>query len=415
MGVHDHPGRKNTIPLRLSLQQLWIPTMPPRKERHVALLIETSNRYCRELLYGIRAYMSEAGNWRIQLSEHGRGDRPPQWLRSWQGDGLIARIENRQIEKAIQDKGIPTVNVSASGLGVNIPSVISDSRAVAQLAIDHLYERGFRNFAYCGDARFAWATEHGKHFADAAKKLGFSCEIFDTRKTDNANVLTEQRKLATWLKSLPKPVGVMACYDIRGQQLLDVCRQLELRVPDEIGVIGQHDDHLLCELCDPPLSSVIPNPQSAGYQAAALLDRMMNGKRAGKKLLPVKPMGVTTRSSTDLVAVNDPHIAEAVRFIQANALDGIRVSDVLEASALSRTLLERGFRTHLQRSPYEMIQQIRFQRAETLLRESSLTIAEVSERSGFLTPEYFSAIFKKRYGVSPKAFRDNLRTSYKKR
>jgi LacI family transcriptional regulator len=389
--------------------------MPLRKERQVALLIETSNRYCRELLYGIRAYMAEAGNWRIQLTEHGRGDRPPRWLRSWQGDGLIARIENRQIEKAIQEKAIPTVNVSASGLAQSVPAVISDSQAVAQLAIDHLYDRGFRNFAYCGDARFAWATEHGRHFAAAAKKLGFTCHTFETRKSDSTNVLTEQKKIAAWLKSLPKPVGVMACYDIRGQQLLDVCRQLELRVPDEVGVVGQHDDHLLCELCDPPLSSVIPNPQSAGYQAAALLDQMMSGKRVGAKLRPVKPMGVTTRSSTDLVAVNDPNIAEAVRFIQANALSDINVSDVLKASFLSRTLLERGFRTHLQRSPYEMIQQIRFQRAEMLLRESSLTIAEVSERSGFLTPEYFSATFKKRYGVSPKIYRDDLRASYKKR
>jgi LacI family transcriptional regulator len=249
---------------------------------------------------------------------------------------LIARIENRQIEKAIQEKGIPTVNVSASGLAQNIPSLISDSSAVAQLAIDHLHARGFRNFAYCGDARFAWATEHGKHFAHAAKKIGFTCEIFDTRKADSSNILSEQRKIANWLKALPKPIGVMACYDVRGQQILDACRQLNLRVPDEVGVIGQHDDHLLCELCDPPLSSVIPNPQSAGYQAAALLDRMMNGKRIGKKVRPVKPMGVTTRSSTDLVAVNDPKITAAVRFIQANALTDIGViNDLNQVSSLS--------------------------------------------------------------------------------
>lgn len=384
--------------------------MPPKKERQVALLIETSNRYCRELLYGIRAYMSEAGNWRIQLSEHGRGDRPPRWLRSWEGDGLIARIENRQIEKSIQDKEIPTVNVSASGLAPTIPAVISDSRSVARLAAGHLYERGFRNLAYCGDARFAWANEHGKHFSAAAAKLGMECHVFQTRKNDSSNVVAEQKKIANWLKALPKPIGIMACYDIRGQQLLDVCRKLNLRVPDEVGVIGQHDDHLLCELCDPPLSSVIPNPQSAGYQAAALLDRMMAGKRVSPKPRPIKPMGVTTRHSTDLVAVSDPKIAEAVRFIQANALNGIRIDDVLNATSLSRTLLERGFRTHLQRSPYEMIRKIRFDHAEKLLRETTLTVAEVSERAGFLTPEYFSATFKKHRGVSPMNFRDQLKT-----
>lgn len=385
--------------------------MPPRDERCVALLIETSNRYCRELLYGIRAYMTEAGNWTIHLSEHGRGDRPPRWLRTWQGDGLIARIENRRIENAIGEKGIPVVNVSASGLAAEVPTVISDSRAVANLALEHLYERGFRSFGYCGDARFAWAAEHGRHFAAAARALGCPCRAFSTQKADSSNVLAEQRKIAAWLKALPKPVGVMACYDIRGQQLLDVCRQSGLRVPDEVGVIGQHDDHLLCELCDPPLSSVIPDPRRAGYQAAALLDQMMRGKRIANRLYPIKPTGVTTRRSTDLVAIEDPAIATAVRFIQHNALNGIRVSDVLDVAPISRTLLERGFQKHLQRSPYEMIQQIRFRHAERLLLETSLTIAEVAERSGFLTAEYFSATFKKRHTMSPKAFREARRNT----
>jgi LacI family transcriptional regulator len=195
--------------------------------------------------------------------------------------------------------------------------------------------------------------------------------------------------------------------------LLEACRKLGLSVPDEVGVIGQHDDHLLCELCDPPLSSVIPNPQQAGYQAAALLDRMMNAKRAPRAVTKIRPMGVAVRRSTDLVAVGDPRIAAAARFIQAHALEDISVRDVAEAAGVSRTLLERGFRTHLQRSPHEMIQQLRFRRSEKLLRESSLTIGEISERSGFLTAEYFSASFKKQYGVSPSAWRNALRQSYR--
>lgn len=132
----------------------------------------------------------------------------------------------------------------------------------------------------------------------------------------------------------------------------------------------------------------------------------MAGKKTGAKSHLVKPTGVTTRKSSDLVAVDDPQIAAAVRFIRANALAQIGVADVINATSLSRTLLERGFQTHLQRSPYEMIQQVRFQHAEKLLRETSLTIASISERCGFLTAEYFSATFKKRRGISPKGFRD---------
>ncbi len=354
--------------------------------------------------------MTEHGNWTIHLSEHGRGDRPPRWLRSWQGHGIIARIENRHIERAVLEKGLPLVNVSASGLAQEVPSVISDSKEVANLAFAHLYERGFRHFAYCGDARFAWAAEHGRHFAMAAEKQGCACHHFKTSKSDSANMLVEQRRLGVWLKALPKPVGIMACYDIRGQQLLDSCRHLNLRVPDEVGVIGQHDDHLLCELCDPPLSSVIPDPKRAGYQAATLLDDMMNGQCVAPGIFPIQPTGVATRRSTDLVAIKDSVISTAIQFIQTNALKGINVSDVLKVTPISRTLLEQRFKEHLKRSPYEMIQDIRFKHAEKLLRESSLSIAEVAERSGYLTAEYFSATFKRRAGQSPSAYRGRMRS-----
>ena len=131
------------------------PPVSPR--RSVALLIETSNRYSRELLQGIRDFMRKQGNWTVHLTEHGRGDVPPAWLRSWDGDGVIVRIENRRMERAVRRLGVPVINVSASGIADDFPSVISDSEAIARLAAEHLIERGFRHFGYCGDARFAWS------------------------------------------------------------------------------------------------------------------------------------------------------------------------------------------------------------------------------------------------------------------
>lgn len=376
-----------------------------KPERSVALLIETSNRYSRELLHGVRSYMRERGGWAVHLTEQGRGDIPPPWLRRWEGDGIIARIENRRIEKATRETGLPTVSVSASGLAKDLPTVISDSGAVAGMAAEHLIDRGFRHFAYCGDARFAWSADHGRNFESFLHQKGFSCSHFDAHQKDSTNWQTEQRKIGTWLKTLPKPVGVMTCYDIRGQQVLDVCQHYGLSVPDEVGVIGQHDDALLCELCQPPLSSVIPNPRQAGYHAASLLDKMMDGKHIAAKIYPIAPIGTTTRHSTDLVAIDDPMISSAIRFIQANALRGIGVDDILQTVPLSRTLLERKFQEHLQRSPYEMVQQIRFQRAQELLLKTDRSVNEIAQHCGFLTAEYFSATFKKRMGCSPRAYR----------
>lgn len=371
----------------------------------VALLIETSNRYSRELVQGVHSWIQDHRPWEIHLTEQGRGDVPPPWLARWEGRGIIARIENRRIESAVLRKGVPVVSVSASGLGSGIPTVISDSRAVARLAAEHLLERGFRSFGYCGDARFAWSRTHGRNFAGYLQEQGHRCSLFQSRRGDFADWRLEQRKIADWLRSLPKPVGVMACYDGRGQQVLAVCRQMGLRVPDEVGVIGQHDDTLLCELCAPPLSSVIPNPRLAGYRAAGLLDRMMRRRRVAGAVHPIAPVGVAVRRSTDLVATEDPRLAQVMRFIRANALAGIRVADVLQEVPMSRTLMERRFREEFGRSPYEAIQDIRYRQAEGLLHGTDLSVAEVAERSGFRTAEYFSAVFKKRHGMSPRAFR----------
>ncbi len=378
-----------------------VPARPPA----VALLIETSNQYSRQLLRGVRDFLRGRGPWALHLTEHGRGDVPPPWLPRWRGDGILARIENRAIERAVRAAGVPAVNVSASGLAPGLPAVISDSAAVARLAAGHLLERGFRRFGYCGDARFAWSASHGRHFEEAVRAAGCPCSVFPSSPGDFVDWEGERRKLARWIGSLPRPAGIMACYDIRGQQVLDVCRQLGLRVPDEAAVIGQHNDEPLCELCDPPLSSVIPDPRRAGYRAAALLDRMMRGRRERPRVHRVAPLGVAARQSTDVVAVEDREIAAAARFIRENAHRGIGVGDVLEAVPLSRSLLERRFRRLLGCAPYEAILRARLRRAKELLAATDLPVARVAELAGFSCPEYLSSAFREHVGPSPRQFR----------
>ncbi len=370
----------------------------------VALLVETSNHYSRELLQGIRDYLRKEGHWALHLTEQGRGGDAPTWLAPWRGDGIIARIENRRIERAVASVGVPVVNLSASGFGLAYPSVITSSGEVAALAGEHLVERGLQHFAFCGDGRFRWSFEHASHFVEHVERAGFSCAVYHSRKEDFGDWEREKRKLGRWLRALPKPVGLMACYDIRGQQVLEVCRDVGVRVPDDIAVIGQHNDELLCNLCDPPLSSVIPNPRRSGYLAAELLDQLMRGRQLNAEIHRIPPIGVAVRHSSDIVAVADPAVSKALNYIRAHALERISVSDVLAVVPMSRTLLERRFRALLNRSPYEEIQLIRFRKAKELLLESKLSVAEVSERVGYSSPEYLSAIFKKKFGLSPRAF-----------
>jgi LacI family transcriptional regulator len=197
----------------------------------------------------------------------------------------------------------------------------------------------------------------------------------------------------------------MVCYDIRGRHVIDACRSLGLRVPDEVAVIGQHNDELLCELCDPPLSSVIPNAQRVGFEAASLLDHLMRGGRPAQPILRVPPLGVAKRQSTDVVAVQDTWLARAVRFIRDHHREGLCVNEIARVSGLSRSLLEKKYRATFGLSPWEHVVRLRVQSAQALLTQTNLTIADIAERTGFGAPEYFSAAFRRLTGRPPSALR----------
>ena len=277
----------------------------------VALLIETSNAYARDLLYGIRAYLREHQSWSIYLAEHSRGDVLPGWLRKWDGDGVIARVEDQRTAEMLLATRLPAVDVSYGLTHSPFPRVATNSFAVSKMAADHLIERGFQNFGYCGDARYHWSNLRSGFFAECLKSAGFDCHSYPEGGQGRHQESWEREieRLAAWLRSLPKPVGIMACYDIRGQQVLEACRRVELAVPDAVAVIGVHNDELLCDLCDPPLSSVIPNARRAGYEAAALMQRMLQGEEISMQTILLEPISVVTRQSTDVVALTDSQIS----------------------------------------------------------------------------------------------------------
>lgn len=378
---------------------------------HVALLVETSNTYARDLLRGIKSYMREHRPWSVYLAEHGRGDAVPHWLQRWKGHGIIARIENATIAKAILATKLPAVDVSFGLEHSPFPRVVTDSLETTRLAVEHLLERGLRNFGYCGDNRYHWSRIRSGLFAGHLRRAGFGCANFESISAAGTrnDWEGEMEAISTWLKQLPKPVGVMACYDVRGQQVIEACRNLGLEVPDQVAVIGVHNDDLVCELCDPPLSSVIPNARRAGYEAAGILERMMEGETIPPQRLLISPVGIAARQSTDVAAVDDPQLSRAVRFIREHACDGITVEDVLKAAPMSRTVLERRFKRALNCTPHGHILAVRIKGVKSLLATTGLTLSAIAERTGFEHAEYMSVAFKRATGVSPGAYRSRSR------
>jgi LacI family transcriptional regulator len=381
----------------------------------VALLIETSGGYGRNVLAGVSQYSRVNGPWSFYVLPRGHEQSLPD-MKVWRGTGIIARIETKKIADAIAAAQLPVIGLDIAPdllsdlrRRVWLSEVHSDPKLTAKLAADHLIERGFRSFAFVGVRDRIWSQEREQAFTQHLAGKGFPCSVFHlSEPLRAARYGLDQKQLGEWLKHLPRPTGLMSCNDDCCREVLDTAMIVGVNVPDDLGVIGVDDDEVLCNLCNPPLSSVIPNARRAGYEAAALLHRMMSGDRPPPQTILVEPLGVATRQSTDVVAVNDRSVAAAVRFIREQACSGITMDDVLQAVPMSRTLLERRFKKLLGHTPHEHILRVKIERVKALLTSTDLTVAQIADRTGFEHVEYLSVSFKRTTGESPSHFRARL-------
>lgn len=391
--------------------------IPKKKTRRsVALLIETSNAYARGLLEGIAEYQRERDNWSIFLPEQERGAAPPTWLRRWQGDGIIARIETSQIARFVTQLNLPVVDLSAKRVIKNVPWVETDDAAIAKLAFEHLYERGFRNFAFCGPKGFNWSKWRFEQFQALCQTAKVEFHAFHSEPPRGTKPKSQTHPLEDWLHKLPKPIGMLCAYDIQAQIVLDTCRNREIAVPEQIAVIGVDNDAILCDLCHPSLTSIAPDARGAGYAAAKLLDQLMDNRnhpikqhRHSQQFKDayhlLKPIGIVQRQSTDVTAIADSRMTEALRYIRDHACDGINVLDVLSHISMSRRSLEFQFARVTGKTPHEMILSVRMSRARQLLMQTDMSLDEIADRCGFEHPEYLSVVFKRHFGTSPGRFR----------
>jgi LacI family transcriptional regulator len=383
------------------------------RPRRVALLIETSREYGRGLLRGLIRHQRERGPWSIYFRPRGLGELPPSWLRNWDGDGILARIDSPQVAEAVLASGLPAIDLRLGLPGLNLPTVGTDNRAIVELAVRHLFDRGFRQFGFCGLVRGdnIVVDFRGDCCARLVQELGGRCAIFEPRRSrkDAAAWEQEQSAIVSWLTDLPKPVGIMACHDDRGQQLLDACRRAGLRVPDEVAVIGVDNDEYLCNLSTPPLSSVDVGVERVGYEAGVLLDRLMSGEAVPERHIVLQPIGVVVRQSTDVMAIDDRELAELIRFIREHACEGIRVDDVLRRSTQSHSTLQRRFKALLGRTPKEEITRTQLERARHLLVHTDLPATDIAAKCGFSQLKRFSSVFHAKVGLPPGAYRQRAR------
>src|SRR5688500_14639964 len=296
---------------------------------HVALIVESAVAPRRMMLTGVARYIQEHEPWAVYLKPFGVEKSLDKWLSQWRGDGIIAAVKDPASD-VIVDRGIPVVDVVGVLRHEHVPLVHTNDRSVGKLGAEHLLERGFRNFGFCEYTGEFWSIARREGFIETVKRAGYDCAVHEIPMpgpgTGGPDVWEQQqRSLAQWLQGLPKPLGVMTTNDLMGQQLLEACLRLRIRVPEEVAVVGADNDEPICRIAAPPLSSVIINDHQRGYEAAALLDRMMSGEPPPAEPIYVEPAGVATRASTDIMAIEDAAVVTALRILRERACSRINV------------------------------------------------------------------------------------------
>src|SRR3984885_2941097 len=386
-------------------------TRSERRRPHVALIIETSLGSGRDILRGVARYVREHEPWALYHEPHGLEESIPQWLRGWNGDGVIARIQTPRIAQELAASGLPVVDVLGVVPNLPFPLVHVDNVAIATMAAEHLLERGFRRFGFFGIEGENWSEQRYVGFCTAVAAVESTVPIYRLPRDAKRRRSWErvENHIARWIAALPKPAGVLICSDQRGSQFLEACRRAHVSVPNELAVVSVDNDEPLCEVCLPPLSSIEPGHVHVGYQAAALLDTMLRGGSVPTKALQLQPLETITRLSSDVLAVADARIGMALRLIRDQAPAGVRIDGIARQVGLSRSVLQRRFRSLLHRSIHQEILNVRITHARELLAKTELSLAAVAERAGFKHQEYLGAVFRARVGKTPAQVREEAR------
>ncbi|MCC5834906.1 MAG: XylR family transcriptional regulator [Opitutales bacterium] len=373
-------------------------------------MIESSRGSGRSLIQGIAEYLRGHGPWSFYWEPRGMETALPV-LREMDVDGIILR-DTDMLDHVLSLK-IPAIVVGHHRSEVpNFINVITDSPNIGKMGAQHLIGCGFRHFAFCGLESLSWSDQRRTAFSDCIRQSGFG-EVFSYSLSlhphhNPANTRqweSERQQMAEWLKKLPKPLGLMACNDDCGAEVMEACKLANLQIPDTVGVLGADNDEIVCGLADPPMSSIVLNFEKAGFESARILDALIRNRDAGSRRIDVVSSHVVARRSTDFVATEDANVARALQFIRDEAVRGLSVMEVAEHAGVSRRALERRFRSLLGRSVLKEIRRVRAEHIANLLVETHMPIGEIAELMGFSDPQHISRYFKAVKEMSPQAYR----------
>ncbi len=367
--------------------------MPARPT--VLVLSQSDIGYARQIVRGVLAYAVAHDRWSVRC---GAVPRPEMLETLNPGDdgGAVCFFPSEALERAVlKFYRAPVVNVSFNRPNSLLPRVLADNHEVGRRAARHLLERGFRRFAFAGNLGHGFAKWRLEGFTDELTGAGYDCDIHSA----------QPKAMPQWLSQSAKPVGIFTSGDGKARQIADFCHDLDIGVPEQVAVIGVDNDTFICESSYVPLTSVDTRGYDVGHRAAALLDELMQGAMPPDEPIIVPCGEVVTRRSTDTVAVDDPDLIFAMRYIREHACDPMRVDDMLEHMTLARRTLEKRFKRTFGRTLHNEIRRIQIERAKALLAETEMLVPEVAGAAGFCDRKLFTKAFGEATGMPPGEYR----------
>lgn len=370
------------------------------RAKEIALCIDYNSNYYKSVVSGVARYSNMKG-WRF-FTTRGVPQISLNDLKGWKGAGVIGRLSPELIAD-LQRRGIPAVNIKSDYLDLPVASVLMDNMATGQLAAEYLIEKGVRRFAAT-----AWSINGAsgnlkvQGFVRILKERGYTCKVFESHR----EILHPELNLEF---EPGETIGIFAAEDFLGRMVIEACVDAELRVPEDVAVIGVDNSPFICEMVKPTMTSVELGAERVGYQAATLLDSMMSGGQVPAHPVMVAPERIVERHSTDILEIEDELAAKALRFIRDHAAEPITVTDVTEALYCNRRVLEKRFKAEVGRTLHEEIRRSRIRRACRLLRETDLLVEVLAEACGYSSRERFNAAFRREIGKTPSAYRKEYR------
>jgi LacI family transcriptional regulator len=359
---------------------------------------------------GVARYAREAG-WVLDRSLMSAGvldSQPIRLVRGNHWDGIVAFLAQGTpvLNDLVRSGSVPVVDLANNLPELKVARVLQHNQAAGRMGGEYLLSRGFNRLLFYSTVGRPNARERFEGFARAVRGAGKECEFLVWRHDQPRASYTEAgRWLADQIAGLPLPLAVMAEDDWAALHVLEACELAGLKVPEQVSILGIDDDALVAELAQIPLSSVDTGRERIAYEAAALLDRLMDGEPPPEEPLRIRPVRIITRKSTDAYAVDEPSVAAAMTFIRDHLHEPISVDDVAEDVGAAKRTLQGLFHSHLSRSISGEITRLRLERAKTLLCESDLKISAIASRCGFGTSERMSKVFVRIEGHSPTVYR----------